>query len=172
MVLCRTHDAEASGFWPVPVSSHRPVDSFDDNVVLGLFNYPTGDVGPDGTHEIDVEFARWGEARNPLGNFTVWPVEKERRQVTKSFPFNFAGIESTYRFTWSPGEIVFQSLKGLRDDDREELHHRHYRPQAPTRFIAQKPMPVHLNLWLFKGRPPKNGKEVEVILRAFRFTPE
>ena len=33
------------------------LDDFDDNVVLGLFNYPTGDVGPDGTHEIDIEFA-------------------------------------------------------------------------------------------------------------------
>ncbi len=148
------------------------LDDFDDNVVLGLFNYPTGDVGPDGTHEIDIEFARWGEAKNPLGNFTVWPVEKQLRQVTKSFVFNFAGIESTHRFTWSPSEIVFQSLKGLREDDQEELQQWLYRPQTPTRFITQKPTPVHLNLWLFKGRPPKNGQEVEVIVRAFRFTPK
>ena len=148
------------------------LDDFDDNVVLGLFNYPTGDVGPDGTHEIDIEFARWGEAKNPLGNFTAWPAEKGLKHVTRSFPFNFAGSESTHRFTWRPTEIVFQSLKGLREDDLEELNQWLYRPQTPTRFIAQKPMPVHLNLWLFKGRPPKNGKEVEVIVRAFKFMPE
>ena len=37
------------------------LDQLDDNVTLGLFSYPTGDVGPDGTHEIDLEFARWGD---------------------------------------------------------------------------------------------------------------
>jgi hypothetical protein len=31
---------------------------------------------------------------------------------------------------------------------------------------------VHINLWLFKGLPPKNRQEVEVIIRAFQFTPE
>ena len=64
------------------------IDRFDDNVVLGLFNYPTGDVGPDATHEIDIEFARWGDAKNPIGNYTVWPVEKSLKQVSKSFPFD------------------------------------------------------------------------------------
>lgn len=51
----------------------RP-DLFDRNVVLGLFNYPPADVGPDGTNEIDIEFAQWGQAgnRNRL-NWTVYP---------------------------------------------------------------------------------------------------
>ena len=33
-------------------------------------------------------------------------------------------------------------------------------------------MPVHINLWLFKGLPPKDRQEVEVIIRDFKFTPE
>ena len=33
-------------------------------------------------------------------------------------------------------------------------------------------MPVHINLWLFKGLPPKDGQEVEVIIRDFQFAPE
>src|SRR3954463_15767795 len=36
------------------------VDKLDANVVLGLFNYPTPDVGPDGPHEIDIAVPRWG----------------------------------------------------------------------------------------------------------------
>jgi hypothetical protein len=32
-------------------------------------------------------------------------------------------------------------------------------------------MPVHLNLWLFKGLPPKDGREVEIVVQAFEFTP-
>src|SRR5579859_4363234 len=59
------------------------IDRFDDNVVLGLFNYPTRDVGSDGTHEIDIEFSRWGNAKNPMGNHTVWPVEKALKHVSK-----------------------------------------------------------------------------------------
>lgn len=148
------------------------VDRLDDNVVLGLFNYPAGDVGPDGTHEIDIEFARWGQVRNPMGNFTVWPVERGRKQATKSFPLNLTTVQTTHRFLWGRSQIVFQSLQGHRDDDQEELHRWNYSPPEPTRSISQQPMPVHINFWLFKGLPPKEGREAEVIIRAFKFTPE
>lgn len=148
------------------------IDRLDDNVVLGLFNYPTGDVGPDATHEIDIEFARWGEAKNPIGNFTVWPVAKDLKQVSKSFPLNLAGDEATHRFVWSREQILFQTLRGHRDDDREELNRWVFRPEDPTRRIARLPMPVHINLWLFKGRPPRDGREVEVVIRGFEFKAE
>jgi hypothetical protein len=160
------------GFGRYQFQTAGRLDRLDDNVVLGLFNYPTGDVGPDGTHEIDIEFARWGEARNPMGNFTVWPTENGRRQVTQSFPFTLTGDQMTHRFAWSPSRVLFQSLQGQRDDDGEELRRWIYSPQEPTRSISQQPMPVHINLWLFKGRPPKNRQEVEVIIRGFKFTPE
>ncbi len=148
------------------------LDRLDENVVLGLFNYPTSDVGPDGTHEIDIEFARWGNSKNPIGNFTVWPVEKSRKQVTKSFPLSLTGNETTHRFTWSHNQITFQSLQDHTADGRQELSRWIYASQEPTRSIAQEPMPVHINLWLFKGLPPTNGQEVEVVIRAFKFTPE
>lgn len=111
-------------------------------------------------------------ATNPTGNFTVWPVEKGLKHVTKSFAFNLAGDPATHRFTWSREESLFQSLQGHRDGDHDELSRWLCRPREPTRFISQKAMPLHVNLWLFKGRPPKDGKEVEVLLRAFKFTPQ
>jgi hypothetical protein len=160
------------GFGRYQFQTTGRIDRLDDNVVLGLFNYPTGEVGPDGTHEIDIEFARWGKAENPMGNFTVWPVEKGPKQVTKSFPFELTRDPMTHRFTWSRDQILFQSLKGHRDDDREELSRWIYSPQEPTRFISQQPMPVHINLWLFRGLPPKDRQEVEVVIRDFKFTPE
>ena len=39
-------------------------------------------------------------------------------------------------------------------------------------IIGDKPMPVEINLWLFKGQPPKDGQQIEVIIRSFNFTPE
>ena len=60
------------GFGRYQFQTTGRLDRFDDNVVLGFFNYPTGDVGPDGTHEIDIEFARWGNIqfslRTPASN--------------------------------------------------------------------------------------------------------
>jgi hypothetical protein len=148
------------------------LDHFDDNVVLGLFNYPTGDVGQDGTHEIDIEFARWGNAINPIGNYTVWPAVKSLKQVSKSFPFTLAGDQTTHRFIWSRDGVKFRSLQGDRDDDREEIKAWVYSPKEASQHISQEPMPVHINLWLFKGLTPKNGQEVEVIIHEFKFTAE
>ena len=148
------------------------LDHLDDNVVLGLFNYPTGDVGSDGTHEIDIEFARWGNEKNPMGNYTVWPVQKSLKQVSKSFPFSLTGDRTTHQFIWSRDEVKFRSTQGFRDDDREELNSWVYSPSEAPRYVSQQPMPVHINLWLFKGLAPKNGREVEVIIHDFKFAPE
>jgi hypothetical protein len=148
------------------------VDDLDDNVVLGLFNYPTGDVGPDGTHEIDIEFARWGKHKNPIGNYTVWPVEKSLTQVSKSFPFTLTDDHTTHRFLWSHAGVNFRSLQGHRDEDGEEIASWLYRPVEAARRISQQPMPIHINLWLFNGMAPKNGEEVEAIIHQFKFTPE
>ena len=160
------------GFGRYQFQTSGRLDRFDDNVVLGLFNYPTGDVGPDGTHEIDIVFARWGEPKNPIGNFTVWPAERRRKQVTKTFTFSLTEDQMTHRFAWSRDQILFQSLQGYRQDDHEELNRWIYCPQPTTDFISQRAMPVHINLWLFRGLPPRDRREVEVIIRDFKFVPE
>jgi hypothetical protein len=148
------------------------IDLFDDNVVLGLFNYPTRDVGADATHEIDIEFARWGEAKNPIGNYTVWPVEKSLKQVSKSFPFGLTSDQTTHRFIWSRNQVQFSSLHGHREDDREAFSQWIYGPNDAAQRISKQAMPVHINLWLFRGLPPKNGQEVEVIIHSFGFASE
>jgi copper chaperone CopZ len=61
------------------------LDRLDPNVVLGSFNYPTPDVGPDGTNEIDIEFAQWGKPEAPIGNYTVWPAREGLRRASKRF---------------------------------------------------------------------------------------
>lgn len=149
-----------------------PIDRFDDNVVLGLFNYPAADVGPDATHEIDIEFARWGNAKNPIGNYTIWPVETSLRQTTRPFSFVLKNDQTTHQFLWSKDQVQFSSREGHVDDGSVAFAEWRYQPSDATRRISGKPMPVHINLWLFKGRPPKNAQEVEVIIHAFKFTPE
>jgi hypothetical protein len=139
-------------------------------VVLGLFNYPTSDVGPDATHEIDIEFARWGNASAPIGNYTVWPTTRERKQQSHSFGLLLNTDESTHVFTWTPTNVVFETFT-RQDTMKQVLAQWRYEPKEPELWISQKPMPVHLNLWCFQGRPPENGEELDLIIRAFRFTP-
>jgi hypothetical protein len=147
------------------------VDQLDKNVVLGLFNYPTPDVGKDGTHEIDIEFAKWGSSSAPIGNYTIWPITKSVRHATKPFSFTLDDDWSTHRLTWSPTSVFFQSLHGHSDDNSDQFASWLYQPENPVSFISHEPMPFHINLWCSSGRAPSDGQEVEVIVRAFKFTP-
>jgi Glycosyl hydrolases family 16 len=147
------------------------VDKLDKNVVFGLFNYPTSDVGPDGTHEIDIEFAKWGSSSARIGNYTVWPATTGVSRGAKTFSFTLNGDWSTHRFTWSPQSVFFQSQHGHYDNNSYQFASWLYQPRNPTTYISRKPMPVHINLWCYDGRAPSNGQQVEVVVRAFKFTP-
>lgn len=158
------------GFGRYEFEVEGPLDRLDENVVLGLFNYPPRDVGEDATREIDIEFARWGNARHPIGNYTVWPVDKALKQTTRTFDFSLTSSISTHRFEWKAEQVSFRSWQGTGEGGRE-IFRWEFRPADADRRLARQPMPVHFNLWLFQGQPPRNGQEVEVILRGFRFAP-
>lgn len=146
------------------------IDQLDPNVVLGLFDYPTPDVGKDGSNEIDIEFARWGRATSPIGNFTVFPASG-KKQTTHPFEVALNGDYTTHRFTRSAEQVTFQSLNGHQDGDVNEFASWAFRPEHPKLEVPQHPEPVNLNLWLFRGKPPTDGKEVEIILSGFIYTP-
>ena len=148
------------------------IDQLDRNVVLGLFDYPTPDVGPDGTNEIDVEFSRWGNAGNPIGNYTVWPLVAGLEPAERTFSFALTDDRTTHRFTWSPKSIVFRSLRGFTSGNTPVFGQWSYRPTNPSSHIPQNPLPVHLNVWLIKGHAPTNGQTVEIVINSFRFTPQ
>ena len=147
------------------------IDQLDPNVVFGLFSYPTPDLGPDGTNEIDIEFAQWGRADAKRGNYTVWPATKGTANAHDRFAFQLNGSYTTHRVIWTPTSVFFQSLNGHQDGDANEFARWFFQPSNPRTQLAQQPMPIEINLWLFRGRPPQNNQEVEVIVQAFKFTP-
>ena len=151
----------------------RP-DLFDPQVVMGLFNYTTPATGPNGTNEIDIEFSRWGNPQWPNGNYTIWPAlpnngDELSKSVAKTFDFELSGTNSTHTFDWSPLGVEFWSRDGL-DSGKMHGHWRYVSPQ-PQQEIPQKPLPLHLNLWLAEGKAPHNGKSVEIVVRSFSFVP-
>lgn len=162
--------AQSLGFGRYQFEIVGPIDRLDPNVVLGLFNYPPEEVGPDGTNEIDIEFAHWGDPANPIGNYTVWPAQTELEPTGYSFLVALNGTYTTQRFTWASTSIRFQSLHGHRVDDKNEFASWDFQPADFAAHIPQQPLPVHINLWLFQGQPPIDSQEVELIIHSFTFT--
>ena len=150
-----------------------PIDTYDRNVVLGLFPYgPAAGIGADGTNEIDIEYARWGKADGPNGDWTDYPASGSTIGEL-SYTFSLSGATlSTSRFVWSSGAIASLLLQGLQPADSTAglLKNWTYAPANPTTNIPQQPLPLGMNLWCFDA-PPSNGQPVEIVVRDFTYVP-
>ena len=159
------------GFGTYEIEFEGDIHRLDKNVVFGFFNYPPADVGPDATHEIDIEFARWGRSGSRPLNYTVWPAQPGLKPAHKTFSVRPGYGRSVHRFTWTADSVVYTSQQ-LRDDGSVESEtYWAYTPADYPARISASPMPIHFNLWGFQGREPSDGDPVEVIIKRFTFTP-
>ncbi|CAF4701079.1 unnamed protein product, partial [Rotaria sp. Silwood1] len=147
------------------------IDNFDPNVVLGLFTYGL----PDGANEIDIEVAKWGQTSSNANNFfyTVYPRSLGgHAQVSSGTKISLQGTYTTHRFTWSTNQVNLQSQHGHTDDPNSNIFFSYQTPSSFIGSVPEKACPIHMNLWLFQGRAPINGQEVEVIIHDFTYTAE
>lgn len=144
--------------------STRP-EKLDKNTVVGLFTY---DNNPKYHHrEIDIEFSRWGQDKNENAYYTVQPWD--RKGNMKGFNFELESDSSTHVFDWSPDYIVFQSFSGhhlsptVHDGIVESWTYdgSDIPPSGQERAL--------IDFWLNKGRPPSNGQDAEIVIKAFEF---
>ncbi|CAF3418158.1 unnamed protein product [Rotaria sp. Silwood1] len=139
------------------------IDKFDPRVVLGLFTYG----GVDGTNEIDIEVAKWGRTELVASNYfyTVYPHTLGIAQpVSNGTRISLQGTYTTHQFTWTSDKISFLGQHGFMTSPTEN---RFYSYQTPTAFAPSIPYtsaPLHMNLWLFQGKPPMNGQTVEIVI--------
>jgi len=140
------------------------VDSIDKNEVVGLFVYQ------DDSYEIDIEFSRWGGLATN-SQYVVQPGPYTDRNLHR-FNMQLHDNLNTHDFEWTRTSTNFRSLQG---HDIE--------PSNPDCIIAEWayrgdhiPIPgkarLLINLWVFHGSMPPDGREPELILRKFRFRPE
>ena len=147
-----------------------PVDKLDKNVVVGLYPYgPEAGIGSDGQNEIDIEYARWGNASYPVGNYTVYPPTG-RGSTEITFDFTLTGTFTTSRFTWSSTKIDFVTMSGFEPlgSTAGLIKSWTFSPTTPTTKVPQQALPLGMNLWCFQGTP-SNGQNVEIIVRDFTF---
>jgi beta-glucanase (GH16 family) len=138
------------------------IDEFDKNIVFGLFKYPN-EINRDGFDEIDIEFSKWGKDENNNGNFTVYNDAKAYTEKTHNFKFSLQGTHTTHAFTRTPESIYFQSFHG------HNLSNKIYEWNYSGNNISKTPMPIYLNLWLFRGMPPSDLQESEIIIKSVKF---
>ena len=89
----------------------------------------------------------------------------------QAYPISLGGTYSTYRFQWSSSQVYFQALHGHQDGNVNLMASWLFNPPDSVQRIPQSPLPVHMNFWLFQGRAPKNGQEVEIVIAEFKFIP-
>lgn len=139
------------------------VDKLDRNIVLGLFNYKSGD---DGHHEVDIEFARWGNNAWPNYNYTVYPATGSGN-VSKTNELTLNGTYTTHRFIRSSTAVTYKGFHGHTTAESNAF----FPWTTPAGYnVSTLSLPVHMNLWLFQGSAPSNQTEVEIIVHSFKFT--
>src|SRR5450432_3141154 len=118
-----------------------PIDSYDKNIVLGLFPYgPQAGIGGDATNEIDIEYARWGQESGPNGDWTDYPASGKTIGEL-SYTFSLGGSTlSTSRFDWTKISIASSLLGGLQAADSTTglIKTWTYAPQNATVNIPQQ----------------------------------
>lgn len=159
--LCAEATAGAvARFGPHLFRIATPLDRLDPIVSLGLFLYRDDD------REIDIEFARWGNPAAANAQYVVQPALPGR---IHRFPWS-GPRPSVHRIDWGPGSVAFASGPDRRDPPGD-------RPSPGEEWIfSGGPIPqesaglrIHINLWLFRGRPPTDGTEVETVISRMDF---
>lgn len=139
------------------------VAPLDPNVVVGLFTWSNA---PEYAHrEIDIEFAQWGIPTAPNAQYVVQPFVPGRYHRFTIPPGTGPTVHS---FLWLPNRVHFVSRKGRNPDRGTVLGEWTYAGEGIPRRGDENP---RMNLWLMRGLPPQDGREVEVIVSRFQFLP-
>ena len=141
-----------------------PVDRLDKNAVLGLFLFPGPQLPYRENAEIDIELSRWGQEKDPVGNFTVTPT-------TFNFSLPLQSELSTHQFLWLPDRVEFSSFQGHDElTDKTLVGHWVFRGDSNANIPAP-PLQLHINYWLFRGKAPEQNAQPEMVIRKFVFLP-
>lgn len=148
------------------------LDQLHVRTVFGLFLWQYGpcynvaDSWWNPNNEFDIEFSRWGDPANAVGQFVAQPWDWAGN--ISRFDAMFAADEvSSHAFRWLSDRVECRSWRGGPQDEAPEtlIHQLTYagphipRPEQPR---------VHLNLWQAGAAP---DTEQEVVLETFTFVP-
>lgn len=149
------------GYGTYRFTIESPLDALDANVVLGLF---TWNDNPAYNHrEIDIEFARWGDAADfTNAQYVVQPYTGSANLLRWTQQAGYA--PSSHSFRWTSRSVAFQS-------SAFGITHRQWSYTRRAGIPKPGGEQARINLWLFRGAPPANGQTAEVVISGFEFLP-
>ncbi|UOB18394.1 glycoside hydrolase family 16 protein [Abyssalbus ytuae] len=132
------------------------VDQLNENVVGGLFTYMNDE------EEIDIEFSRWSDPENQNSQFAVQPSDIPGNKDRYDMDLEGSDL-STHFFDWQADKIEFASYKGhtLTPETEDIISTWTYTGDNVPPDSYEK---VKINLWLFRGNPPTDNQEAEMII--------
>lgn len=92
----------------------------------------------------------------------------KKPSTTHPFPIALTGDFTTHRIVRRADRLIFSSYHGHRErrDERGLIERWEF-----SGDLSSASMPLHLNFWLFQGKPPQNDKPAALTLRQLSFTP-
>ncbi len=140
------------------------VDNLDPNVVLGLFTWDNK-APAQNYRELDIEFARWGQATADNAQYVVQPYQHAGNLLRFTMP---ATAVSTHRFVWRANRVEFSSYQGATVNPANLITSWTYTgPDVPRAGKGN----ARINLWLNGGAAPSNGQGVEIVIEDFTYKP-
>jgi len=139
------------------------VDQFDKNVVGGLFIYENDSA------EIDIEFSKWNKPDNNNSQFVIQPGFVAENKLRYSL--NGTNKETTHWFNWQKDSIEFASYKGnvsVSNSDKDLIQRWVYSGDNNPVDGDER---VKMNLWLFRGNPPTEIMNNEMVIASFEILP-
>lgn len=131
---------------------------FDPNTVVGLFLYK------DDTHELDIEFARWGDSHVEPAQYAVQPFQLPGH--LHRFNPRLTGTYSSHSISWREDRVNFQSFHGHQLDDSKEIVYMSNWTFLNPPFEPTTEIPI-INFWLAGGNQPQNEEEAEIVIARF-----
>jgi hypothetical protein len=148
------------------------LDTLHPNVVFGLYIWQYGPCYDSAYlwwnpyNEFDIEFSRWNNPANPIGQFVAQPYDYPGN--ISRFDATFAENEITsHAFRWLPGRVECRSWRGGPLDEATSVRIYSWNYTGPHIPRPEQPR-VHLNLWQVNGPPSSNQ---EVVIDQFLFVP-
>jgi hypothetical protein len=178
----QVESVDAMGYGTYQFEIVGAIDKLNENVIFGMFSYPDNSDKPlDGFDEIDIEYSRWGKKNSPT-NFDYNAYGDDHSPAfldTRNYHISLgSNTYTTQRYLRHPKKMVFESMSGFHDNDADPYQY-DFIPASIKFKPAERKMPVIVNLWLYKPHgsaskpiPPSDGKEVEIVIRSFKFLQE
>src|SRR5699024_75086 len=138
------------------------IDQLDKNIVAAVFLYKNDEK------ELDNEFSKWGEDENENAQFAVQPSSKTGNKDRFNIQMN-DNSSITSIIHWEKDFVEFTVYKGaIGDTTVDNIIKRWIYEGADIPSEEDDPVAI-INLWMFKGQPPSDQKEEELVVSTFKY---